>query len=111
MMDTASRLETKAFNVESNHLHKLRQKLNHMTKAILLEKGWLFYIVGFLLGRAVILSVVSPFAVAFLATMWLIHRNKSRSEEHTSELQSRFDLVCRLLLEKKKWRIKVWYLW
>src|SRR2546428_14090076 len=27
---------------------------------------------------------------------------KSRSEEHTSELQSRSDLVCRLLLEKKK---------
>src|SRR5699024_12784494 len=25
-----------------------------------------------------------------------------RSEEHTSELQSRFDLVCRLLLEKKR---------
>src|SRR5207249_6986507 len=28
--------------------------------------------------------------------------NAFRSEEHTSELQSRFDLVCRLLLEKKK---------
>src|SRR5438067_6443416 len=27
---------------------------------------------------------------------------RSRSEEHTSELQSRFELVCRLLLEKKK---------
>src|SRR5207249_7820596 len=27
---------------------------------------------------------------------------EERSEEHTSELQSRFDLVCRLLLEKKK---------
>src|SRR5699024_11381859 len=27
---------------------------------------------------------------------------RHRSEEHTSELQSRFDLVCRLLLEKKK---------
>src|SRR5207247_11464246 len=27
---------------------------------------------------------------------------KKRSEEHTSELQSRVDLVCRLLLEKKK---------
>src|SRR5699024_11307774 len=27
------------------------------------------------------------------------NNNKSRSEEHTSELQSRFDLVCRLLLE------------
>src|SRR5438067_276724 len=31
---------------------------------------------------------------------------RDRSEEHTSELQSRFDLVCRLLLEKKKSRIK-----
>src|SRR5690349_23670449 len=29
-------------------------------------------------------------------------RRRSRSEEHTSELQSRRDLVCRLLLEKKK---------
>src|SRR5207249_11192030 len=31
-----------------------------------------------------------------------INRRALRSEEHTSELQSRFDLVCRLLLEKKK---------
>src|SRR5699024_12510398 len=30
-------------------------------------------------------------------SVWL-----ARSEEHTSELQSRFDLVCRLLLEQKK---------
>src|SRR5207249_7572463 len=29
-------------------------------------------------------------------------RRDDESEEHTSELQSRFDLVCRLLLEKKK---------
>src|SRR5690349_22490546 len=29
-------------------------------------------------------------------------RGRRRSEEHTSELQSRRDLVCRLLLEKKK---------
>src|SRR5436305_11436956 len=31
-----------------------------------------------------------------------IERDSSRSEEHTSELQSRPHLVCRLLLEKKK---------
>src|SRR5699024_12442195 len=30
-----------------------------------------------------------------------ITASSSRSEEHTSELQSRFDLVCRLLLEKQ----------
>src|SRR5690349_24626692 len=33
-------------------------------------------------------------------------RAPSRSEEHTSELQSRRDLVCRLLLEKKKKKTK-----
>src|SRR5207249_6767089 len=32
----------------------------------------------------------------------IVARHRPRSEEHTSELQSRFDLVCRLLLEKKK---------
>src|SRR5690349_23989482 len=31
-----------------------------------------------------------------------VHQRALRSEEHTSELQSRRDLVCRLLLEKKK---------
>src|SRR2546422_8041858 len=34
------------------------------------------------------------------AVSW--HRKRRRSEEHTSELQSRLHLVCRLLLEKKK---------
>src|SRR6266704_7195938 len=33
---------------------------------------------------------------------WPVPTGSARSEEHTSELQSRFDLVCRLLLEKKK---------
>src|SRR5438105_9203248 len=32
----------------------------------------------------------------------LARGEEKRSEEHTSELQSRVDLVCRLLLEKKK---------
>src|SRR2546422_8244768 len=33
-------------------------------------------------------------------------QSRSRSEEHTSELQSRLHLVCRLLLEKKKRKIE-----
>src|SRR2546422_2285847 len=36
---------------------------------------------------------------------------ESRSEEHTSELQSRLHLVCRLLLEKKKCKIQLPRLW
>src|SRR2546422_4291848 len=44
---------------------------------------------------------------AELASTWKLRRTSrtsSRSEEHTSELQSRLHLVCRLLLEKKKKR-------
>src|SRR3712207_8690918 len=50
------------------------------------------------LGMSV--SDVSGKAIANLATEELKH--PARSEEHTSELQSRQYLVCRLLLEKKK---------
>src|SRR5699024_12141273 len=44
-------------------------------------------------------------AMGFDADLELMRRagiDAERAEEHTSELQSRFDLVCRLLLEKKK---------
>src|SRR5438445_3104014 len=37
-----------------------------------------------------------------LNAMLTVNKNSDRSEEHTSELQSRQYLVCRLLLEKKK---------
>src|SRR2546429_930909 len=42
--------------------------------------------------------------VSFSSRMRVGHR----SEEHTSELQSRLHLVCRLLLEKKKKNRRVW---
>src|SRR5438132_10530284 len=42
----------------------------------------------------------SPIAVKNCRSPW--GTSKARSEEHTSELQSHSDLVCRLLLEKKK---------
>src|SRR5699024_12270304 len=58
---------------------------------------------------------LSPFGKATLLTLVITYPSQEvrdtvlgtgmtegRSEEHTSELQSRFDLVCRLLLEKKK---------
>src|SRR5690349_22092387 len=45
---------------------------------------------------------VSEAAAKLKATRIIDYRSGKRSEEHTSELQSRRDLVCRLLLEKKK---------
>src|SRR5436190_18274782 len=49
-----------------------------------------------------------PATIGTPAIDWipLAHRI-GRSEEHTSELQSHSDLVCRLLLEKKKIRIEL----
>src|SRR5207247_10585047 len=41
-------------------------------------------------------------ADATLSGIVYLDADRDRSEEHTSELQSRVDLVCRLLLEKKK---------
>src|SRR5699024_11710912 len=46
--------------------------------------------------------VVDHKFIIFISGYSAVHEEVDRSEEHTSELQSRFDLVCRLLLEKKK---------
>src|SRR3712207_8757248 len=45
----------------------------------------------------------------FKRTAFNIHFLRARSEEHTSELQSRQYLVCRLLLEKKKKKTLITY--
>src|SRR5256885_6933696 len=44
-----------------------------------------------------ILQIFNPYSILYLSNKFY-----SRSEEHTSELQSPCNLVCRLLLEKKK---------
>src|SRR5699024_1888413 len=51
----------------------------------------------------VIVAIGENIQASILTTLILkdLGVEKVRSEEHTSELQSRFDLVCRLLLEKK----------
>src|SRR2546422_5226561 len=61
------------------------------------------------------ISKVSPlvarvikFACEAAKIIWR-HHKKVRSEEHTSELQSRLHLVCRLLLEKKKKKNRIEY--
>src|SRR5436190_10649599 len=46
-----------------------------------------------------------PFAATSCSVPVWMSVNDQRSEEHTSELQSHSDLVCRLLLEKKKGNI------
>src|SRR2546422_9700886 len=52
-------------------------------------------------GRFAIDLSLAAIEASFGRALFRVHRNW-RSEEHTSELQSRLHLVCRLLLEKKK---------
>src|SRR2546427_8597258 len=54
------------------------------------------------------LVVAEPAAAAGPAHAGAGGRARHRSEEHTSELQSQSNLVCRLLLEKKKYTLMSW---
>src|SRR5260370_23017305 len=85
------------------------------------------YVIFFLMIRRPPRSTLFPYTTLFRSISWFLSRNMSptatasfskppgfprisrirpsseRSEEHTSELQSHLNLVCRLLLEKKKY--------
>src|SRR5256885_8153073 len=61
--------------------HKLFQQISGLGPVIELKRLW-----------------QSPFTLH----QWVLQTIERRSEEHTSELQSPCNLVCRLLLEKKK---------
>src|SRR3989449_8457107 len=53
-------------------------------------------------GLTVVLTMAVGALGAYSLTRFAFPGREARSEEHTSELQSRLHLVCRLLLEKKK---------
>src|SRR2546422_3973256 len=83
--------------------------LRYFLEGIVIAPG--IALVGFFLGQRPVppnlfqmLGVSGAFIVPYAAARIATYRSGTRSEEHTSELQSRLHLVCRLLLEKKKRR-------
>src|SRR2546427_8811774 len=77
--------------------------------AALVGFGWLMFRVGVRgsLGSLALVTVLGALSFAGLGMLVAsrartIEAVSGRSEEHTSELQSQSNLVCRLLLEKKK---------
>src|SRR5690625_5636893 len=74
----------------------------HILYSAVSECGWLNHLMicSRVLGRLFLL--INCRCVSHTLSQKLISSSEGRSEEHTSELQSRGHLVCRLLLEKKK---------
>src|SRR5699024_11746977 len=101
--------------------NKLRRLMNQKKWGFIMFSSWIeivvlvialsidAFVASFVYGsNKVRIPLVSAWIITMLSTgiliLFLVMGNivgaVFRSEEHTSELQSRFDLVCRLLLEK-----------
>src|SRR3954466_6436700 len=70
--------------VRKTNLGKIKWKigspfiyLQTKIETLLLKKGYLLFIIGFLLGRALILATLTPFSLPFFATVYLIRRDKA----------------------------------
>src|SRR5699024_12024211 len=101
-------IETNNFLLISGRLSSLATSSNNTSNLILLSaKSLKKRLTSFValktrpIAANSLLLRVPPISNLFKKLLMEI-RFGTRSEEHTSELQSRFDLVCRLLLEKKK---------
>ncbi|WP_066185605.1 MULTISPECIES: stage II sporulation protein E [Gracilibacillus] len=76
-MDTYTENKPKSlFTGAQASMKETKHKLAKKWTTLMLEKGLLIYIIGFLLGRAVILSTLSPFVIAFVAAVWFLRRDK-----------------------------------
>src|SRR2546429_7208898 len=64
-------------------------------------------VVSYAFFFAVVMAMLVADRSIFRITATWFGGEKNRSEEHTSELQSRLHLVCRLLLEKKKINVNI----
>src|SRR5699024_12214093 len=96
---------------EITRIKRAMDKNSRIVKRILTENEYIHYTtlpterrkLEYVAGRFAAKEAYAKAAGTGLGKLSLQHIEiLSRSEEHTSELQSRFDLVCRLLLEKKK---------
>src|SRR6266496_2120883 len=97
--------------IRQNQIHHFQYLFDLRGKGILAINGLVFF---FLMIRRPPRSTLFPYTTLFRSRLRPLprgdchqapaagHPGRARSEEHTSELQSRRDLVCRLLLEKKK---------
>ncbi|MFG6121023.1 stage II sporulation protein E [Thalassobacillus sp. B23F22_16] len=76
MLGTLTRKGSQTIGMEKARLSKLKKKAESKAKYLLIDKGWLLMIIALLLGRAVILSSISPFVIALIASVWWLRRDR-----------------------------------
>src|SRR5260370_7854616 len=84
-----------------------RARVERINPLVALDAGVLFAAAGQIFGR--IGNIINGDIIGYRSTLPWSTVYQNRSEEHTSELQSHLNLVCRLLLEKKKIKHKHTY--
>lgn len=77
MLETLSNKKAIKFPLSQSHTTSQPGKRSNQLRQLLFDKGLLLYIVAFLLGRAVVLNALSPFALAYLASVWFIQKEKA----------------------------------
>ncbi|HLS36125.1 MAG TPA: stage II sporulation protein E [Bacillota bacterium] len=77
MSEMMSKVNETNFSVHHQSKESMMRHLFGQVVRFFMHKNVLLFIVGVLLGRAVILTTVSPFALGFLASVWVGYRNKS----------------------------------
>src|SRR5690625_6412070 len=95
-------LKTKDISVVRSIASQIRDRKSHTTKYTI--PG--LKAIGWHLVSTNTFQVSTNITATELATPLMVYEQCQRSEEHTSELQSRGHLVCRLLLEKKKHELR-----
>ncbi len=76
-MNTYTENKPKSFlSTNESTFMSFRKKISDTGTKLMFEKGLLLCIIGFLLGRAIILSTLSPFVIAFVAAVWFLRRDK-----------------------------------
>ncbi|MBM7555140.1 stage II sporulation protein E [Thalassobacillus pellis] len=76
MLGTVTRKGAQALRLEKGKWSKLKRKVEGKARFLLIDKGWLLMIIALLLGRAVILSSISPFVIALIASVWWLRRDR-----------------------------------
>ncbi|MFD1021157.1 stage II sporulation protein E [Thalassobacillus hwangdonensis] len=76
MWGTMTKKGLHTLELEKGRWVRIKKKVDARVRHLFIDKGWLLMIIALLLGRAVILSSISPFVIALVASVWWLRRDR-----------------------------------